>query len=143
MCFCLLAGALGCQSPHNSTPSSRLASVIIKDRSPGQLEAATQGIFQGHAYQVARGGPAESVFEKEGSNMNTLMHGDWSPGKVWVRVKVYIRELSAPNELLLECDAFMVNNHGDVRFEEEYKLSKMRRGAYQDLLEEVKKKVSQ
>ena len=37
----------------------------------------------------------------------------------------------------------MVNNHGDVRFEEEYKLSKMRRGAYQDLLEEVKKKVSQ
>ena len=75
--------------------------------------------------------------------MNTLMYGDWTPGKVWVRVKVYLRHLGSPNEILLECDAFMVNNYGDVRFEEEYKLSKMRRGTYQDLLEEVKKRVGQ
>ena len=108
-----------------------------------QIESATQDVFQGHAYQVTRSRPGEFVFEKQGSSMNTLMYGDWSPGKVWVRVKVYLRELGAPNEILLECDAFMVNNYGDVRFEEEYKLSKMRRGAYQDLLEEVKKKVSQ
>ncbi len=108
-----------------------------------QIESATQGVFQGHAYQVARSGSADLAFEKEGSSMNTLVYGDWTPGKVWVRVKVYLRQLSAPNEILLECDAFMVNDYGDKRFEEEYRLSKMRRGAYQDLLEEVKTKVSQ
>ena len=141
--LCLLLAASGCQSPHSSTPSTRLASVIIKDRSMAQIESATQGVFLGHAYQVARPGSADLVFEKEGTSMNTLMYGDWTPGKVWVRVKVYLRQLGSPNEILLECDAFMVNDHGDTRFEEEHKLSKMRRGTYQDLLEEVKKRVSQ
>ena len=140
---CVVLAAAGCHSTHTSTPSTRLASVIVKDRSMAQVESATEAVFQGHAYQAARPGSADLVFEKEGSSMNTLMYGDWTPGKVWVRVKVYLRQLSAPNEILLECDAFMVNNHGDVRFEEEFKLTKMRRGTYQDLLEEVKKRVSQ
>ena len=141
--LCLLVAASGCQSTHSSTPSTRLASVIIEDRSMAQIESATQGVFQGHAYQAARSGSADFVFEKAGTSMDTLMYGDWTPGAVWVRVKVYLRQLGSPNEILLECDAFMVNNHGDTRFEEEHKLSKMRRGPYQDLLEEVKKRVSQ
>ena len=108
-----------------------------------QIESATQDVFLGQAYQVARSRPGEFVFEKAGTSMNTLVYGDWTPGKVWVRVKVYLQALGTPNEVLLDCDAFMVRDHGDVRFEEEQKLSKMRRGPYQELLEAVKEKVSQ
>ena len=73
--------------------------------------------------------------------MNTLVYGDWSEKKVWVRVKVFLRELVSSNEVLLECDAYMVTEHGDKRFEEEHKLTRMHRGRYQDLLNEVSKKL--
>ena len=76
------------------------------------------------------------TFEKEGTKMNTLIYGGWT-GKIWVRVKVYIEPLDA-SEFLLRCDAFMVGDHGDAFVEEEHKLTKVRRGDYQELLKEVK-----
>src|SRR5690349_19940342 len=80
----LLSAASGCQSPQSSTPSARLATMIIKDRSIAQVESSTQGVCQSHAYQAARPGPADFLFEKHGTGMNTLMYGDWTPGQVWV-----------------------------------------------------------
>ena len=73
--------------------------------------------------------------------MNTLVYGDWSKKKVWIRVKVFLRELQPSMEVLLECDAYMVSEHGDKRFEEEHKLTSLHRGRYQDLLNEVSKKL--
>ncbi len=136
-----LAGlAAGCHS-HPSTSSSRLASVIITNAPLAQVEMVTRSVFMEHGYQIAKAKPTALVFEKEGTGMNTLVYGDWSSKKVWLRVKVYLHELSAVQQVLLECDAFMVGEHGDIHFEEEHKLTRVHRGRFQDLLDEVSRRL--
>jgi hypothetical protein len=144
--LCLLVPFLapmfsGCRSPQ-STPSTLLASVVIKERPSAQVEAVTRAVFEDHGYLCARRKPGEFVFEQEGTGMNTLVYGDWSSKKVWVRVKVFLRELAPAQQLLVECDAYMVIDRGDAHFEEERKLTRVHRGRYQDLLNEVSKRVS-
>lgn len=73
--------------------------------------------------------------------MDTLVYGDWSPKKVWVRVKVDAHMLISVEQVLLECDAFMVGEHGDLHFEEEHKLTSVHRGRFQELLDEVSKRL--
>jgi len=106
-----------------------------------QVEAATQAVFKENGYLGTRRPTGEFVFEKEGSSMNTFVYGDWSSEKVWVRVKVFLRELTTPQQVLLECDAYMVAGRGDPRFEDEHKLTGMHRGPYQDLLEKVNQRL--
>ena len=138
--FLVLISA-GCQSPH-STSSPYLAAVMIKDKSVAQVEAVTQAVFEDHGYQRVRVNSAELVFDKEGTGMNTLVYGDWSTKKIWVRVKVFLHELKPERQLRLACDAFMVGEHGDPRFEEEHKLTSIHRGRYQDLLEKVTQRLN-
>jgi hypothetical protein len=90
---------------------------------------------------MTRPGPGRLVFEKEGTGMNTLVYGDWSPGKVWIRVKVFLHDLSSAQQVLLECDAYMVGQRGDPHFEEEHKLTSIHRGRYQDLLDEISRRL--
>ena len=132
----LALSSAGCQSPHGVS-SPYLAAVIIKDRPLAQVEAATQAVFEDQGYLGSRTKSGELVFDKEGTGMNTLVYGDWSPKKVWVRVKVFLHELKPEQQVRLACDAFMVGEHGDSRFEEEHKLTSLHRGRYQDLLEKV------
>ena len=132
----ILLISAGCHSPH-ATSSSRLASILINDRPLPQIEAVTQAVFREKGYQVSRRQPGQFVFEKAGTSMNTFVYGDWSDQKVWVRVKLYLTKLGNTQQVLLDCDAYMVNEHGDPRFEEEHKLTRMRRGRYQELLETI------
>src|SRR5437899_9843293 len=104
--FLLLAWA-GCRS-HPSTSSSRLASVLITNHPVIQVEAVTEAVFREHGYQTIRPKTSQLAFEKEGTMMNTVVYGDWSSTKVWVRVKVYLHELTSVQQVLLECDAYMV-----------------------------------
>src|SRR5689334_21142992 len=105
----------GCHSP-NVKQSSRLASVTIKNSTVSQVEDVTRDVFSAHEYLELRTNPGEFVFEKQGTGMNTFVYGDWSEKKVWVRVKVFVSELVYSKEVLLECDAYMVTEHGDKRF---------------------------
>jgi hypothetical protein len=116
--------------------------VVISDRSLSQVEAATQAVFTEHGYQMTppRGGPL--VFEKEGTGMNTLVYGDWSGKKVWIRIKVFLHALDSTAQVLLECDAYMIGEHGDIHFEEEHKLTRVHRGRFQELLDEVSQRVN-
>src|SRR5215813_14860577 len=136
--FLLLASA-GCRS-HPDTPSTRLASVLITNHPVVEVEAATEAVFTEHGYQTIRSKSSHLVFEKEGTGMNTLVYGNWSPKKVWVRVKVDADYLSSLQQVLLECDAFMVAEHGDQHFEEEHKLTAVHRGRFQDLLDEISRR---
>lgn len=68
--------------------------------------------------------------------MNGLVYGDWYSGGVWDRVKVYVGEI-APGSILVDCDAFMVQEHDDPFFQSERKPYKTRRHLYQKLLDEV------
>ena len=130
----------GCRS-HPATPSSRLASVLITNQPAVLVEAETETVFKQHGYQASLSKSSQLVFEKEGTGMNTLVYGDWSANKVWVRVKVYVHDLSSIQQVLLECDAFMVAEHGDTHFEQEHKLTSIHRGRFQDLLDEVSQRL--
>jgi hypothetical protein len=131
----------GCKSAPK-TPSNRLASVIIQERTPDEIEAATRAIFEKHDYEMApRRDRGAMVFERKGTFMNGLVYGDWYSGGVWDRVKVYHLELE-PGRTLLDCDAYMVQEHDDPFFQSERKPYTSRRHVYQNLLEEVVKELN-
>jgi hypothetical protein len=133
---CLSLISFGCKSTPK-TPSNRLASVVIKERTPNEIEAATRTVFERHDYEMSprREGGA-MVFEKKGSTMNGLVYGDWYSGGVWERVKIYHVQME-PGSTLLDCDAYMVQEHDDPFFQSERKTYNTRRHVYQKLLEEV------
>jgi hypothetical protein len=125
-----------CQSAPQKTPSSRAAFVIIHDRSPAVIEAATKRVFKAHGFETEKPKMTnELVFIKEGSFMNSFIHGSWYDGAVWMRVRVYQEELD-PGQTLLDCDVYRVQQHDDPLFQSEQKVTG-HKTAFQDLLDEV------
>jgi len=136
----LLLLLIGCKST-NGSPSSRLASVVIKGHSAAEITLAAQRVFTDNGYRLGLVKSADLVFEKPGSGMNTLVYGDWSGKSVWFRVKVYLRDLGPTEGVLLDCDAFRVLERGDALFEEEKKLTKVHHGTYQELMNKVSQRL--
>ena len=132
---------LGCQS-HPSDPSGHLASVLITNQPITRVEQVTRAVFTAHDYQTARPKLGQLIFEKEGTGMNTFVYGDWSDKKVWIRAKVFVQELTSPQQVLLACDGYAVVDHGDAHFEEEHKLTAVHRGRFQDLLNEINQRLN-
>ena len=138
LCFALVW--TGCKST-SKTPSNRLASVVITNRTPDEIESATRTVFEKHDYDLsARRDGGAMVFEKKGTAMNGLVYGDWYSGGVWERVKVYHIEME-PGSTLVDCDAYMVQEHDDPFFQSERKPYTTRRHVYQKLLDEVAKEL--
>ena len=127
--------ATGCRSP-NRQISNRMASIIVTNRSSEQIEAAIQAVFEKHEYEAGKSEEDELVFEKQGTFMNGLVYGDWYSGGVWERFKIYQRELR-PAETLVECDAYMVQQHEDPLFQKERREYNTKKGHCQKLLNEV------
>lgn len=126
----------GCKSTPK-TPSNRLASVIVKERSREEIDGAIRAVFEKHGYDLARRRDQNAlVFEKKGTFMNGFMYGDWYSGGVWERVKVYRGALES-GKILIDCDAYMVQEPEDPFFQTEKKSYKSRRHIYQNLLNEV------
>ncbi len=132
-----LAGCKSTSEFSSGSHSTRMASVVIKGHSRADITLATTRVFVANGYEKTPLKAADLFFEKQGTRMNTLVYGDWSAKPVWVRVKVYLRDLGAANGMLLDCDAYMVVERGDRHFEEEHKLTKLHRGTYQELLDRV------
>ncbi|MDB6109358.1 MAG: hypothetical protein JWR69_1108 [Pedosphaera sp.] len=101
------------------------------------IRRVTKEVFEKHGYAKTQETVSpDFTFEKPGTSMNTMVYGGWL-GKVWVRVKVYI-DPQGGTEFLLRCDTFMVGDHGDPFMEEEHRLTRMKRGPYLELLQEIK-----
>jgi len=131
----------GCKSTPES-PSQRLASIIVKNKSPEEIETAVRAVFEKHDYELSpRHDEPIMIFEKKGTFMNGLLYGDWYSGGVWDRVKVYYNQLE-PGRTLVDCDAYMVQEHDDPFFQSERKPYKTRRHLYQKLLDEVAKELN-
>ncbi len=125
----------GCKT-HDSD-SNRLASVTIKGGTQEQIETAIRTVFEKHGYELStrRDGGA-MIFEKKGTFMNGLVYGDWYSGGVTERVNVFYGERE-PGRMVVECDAYMVQEPDDPFFQSERKTYKTRRHIYQKLLDEV------
>lgn len=128
--------AAGCKSPR-SPLSNRLASVTIKDGTRPQIETAIRKVFQKHGYELSTKRDAGMLtFEKKGTFMNGFVYGDWYSGSVTERINVY-RSEAEPGQILVECDAYMVQDPDDPFFQTERKTYKTRRHIYQKYLNEV------
>lgn len=130
----------GCASA-NKLGGSGMAAVLLQYSTPGQISEAVQEVFRENGYQVARAGLSQLVLEKEGSSINNLVYGNWTPGGgVWTRVKVRI---IAAGEATwrVECDVFRVLDRNSL-VEEEVKLSDWKGRGAQDLLDQVAKKLN-
>jgi len=79
----------------------------------------------------------ELIFEKEGSQMDQIVHGGWlDEVHVKERVRAQIVRLSDGTHRL-QCTAYMVQNAGDLRFENEKRRPHFRGGPYQALLDKI------
>jgi len=143
-CFLVLAFALtpmitGCKSS-GATGSKRLASVIIENRSREEIDTTVRAVFEEDNYLGIRQAPDAFMFEKKGTSMNKVVYGDWSDKPVWIRVKLGIHDLKK-GQTLVDCDVYMVQDRGDAVFEEQHKLSWLKRGPYQKLLDQIKERL--
>lgn len=140
-CAALLACCVtlfaGCQSPSGGKGKRGFASVAIPNRSPEEVVRATVAVFRADGYRDVLASPDDMIFEKTGTGWNQAAYGGWTDAKpVTVRVRAGV-DAQADGTSRLWCEAYMVGDAGHSLFEEEHKLTSVRRGPYQDLLNQV------
>jgi len=86
------------------------------------------------------------VFDREGSRAETISRDGLvaaqGGARTVVRMKVELVNLDAGSHRL-QGQAYMVSGAGDSFFEEEHRLTNVRSGPYQDILDEVAKRLKQ
>ncbi len=142
-CFWLLLAGTGCSSV-GGPASASFASVIIQNHSLQEITGTTAKIFGAEGYTGGLQGPGKMVFQKEASRATTLSREgllDTHYGARTVnRVRVEIDSLSGGSSYRLQCQAYVVRDAGDM-LEDEVRLTKVRSGPYQSLLNKVKKEL--
>ncbi len=138
-CVALLSG---CASTSDAS-SSTTPAIDIKGNTPGQISAVTRDIFVQNGYQPGfQPGKltlTSLVFEKKASGMRNIISGDWSDIPLWVRVKLSIRHVDEQT-YRLECQSCLVRDRGSP-LEEEIKSGSLNPKPYQELLDQVAKRL--
>jgi hypothetical protein len=114
--------------------------VVISGPTPLETARAVSEVFQQAGYKplpLPDNKDMRLAFDKPAGGMATVLYGDWSSNKVWLRVKVRIAELEE-GRLLVTCDLYRVTDHGDAHFEAERKVSHVKKRPFSDLLDQVK-----
>ena len=134
-CISLAVCLTGCQSP--SEGKKRFASVTIPKSSPEEVVRTTVEVFKADGYRDLVATPEDMVFEKTGTAWNNAAYGGWTDSKpVTVRIRAGV-EPQPNGDQKLWCEAYMVADAGVALFEEQHKLTSVRRGPYQSLLNQV------
>jgi len=132
-----LVGA-GCRT--SEPTSASFASVVIPGKTPEEICKTTAAVFQEDGYQAAVVTPGKMVFQKEGSQGQSLAYGgvvDTHYGAVTlVRVRAQLVDLGAKG-YRLQAKAYMVRNANDSFMEDESALLNIRSRPYQNLLDKV------
>ncbi len=137
----LLLGA-GCRT--GEPGSASFASVVIAGKTPQAICQTTAAVFQEDGYKTSVLTLDRMVFEKEGTRGQSLAYSgvvDTHYGAVTVvRVQAELVNLGS-GSYRLQCQASMVRNAGDSFFEDESRLTTLRRRPYQNLLDKVAKRL--
>lgn len=132
----------GCHSM-SGPASASFASVTISGKSLEQIRDTTAAVFQADGYRASASGQ-QFLFEKEGTLSNTRAHDGFIAAQggasTIVRVRAEVVDLGGGTRRL-QCHAFMVKSAGDSFFEEEHKVANIRSRPYQNLLDEVAKRL--
>jgi hypothetical protein len=134
LCSVFVLLILGCATTEKAPKP--FAAVTITGNTPGQILDATTEVFQANGYKASATAPGKLLFEKQAGGMSNFAYGSWlSDDRVWIRVKILVLP-AGEMKFRLQCSAFMVRDRGGST-EEEIALSRLRRGSYQKLLDEV------
>jgi hypothetical protein len=137
----LLVAATGCRSL-SKPGSASFASVTIRNHSSQEIAAATAKVFGEDGYAGGLSNTGQLVFQKEASRATTLsregIFATQQGSQTANRVRAEIVPL-ADGSHRLQCQAYVVRGAGDAFFEDEVRLSNMRSGPYQSLLNKVAK----
>jgi hypothetical protein len=134
----LAAAVTGCRL--GKPEGSSFASVEIAGKTSDEICKTTAAVFQEDGYQVGALTAANMVFQKQGSHGQSLAYGGvvdtYYGGTTVVRVRAQLVDLGAKG-YRLQCQAYMVRNAEDSFFEDESRLTNIRRMPYQSLLDKV------
>lgn len=134
--LCLAWLTTGCQS-FKSAPDDCLASVVVSNRTPAEINTAVLGVFRRNSFQGGQTSSGHYRFERAGSTMNRLAYGDLFGAGVAVRVLVSVTPMPGTVSTRISCNAEIVQDPGDPIVEDSYKVKKFQKKPYQDLLDEV------
>ena len=141
----LLCGLFSTGCHLGQPASASFASVTISGKSPAEIRDATIAVFQEHGYRVFASSQG-LTFEKEGTKGNSIAYdgfvGSHYGAVTIIRVRAELVNLGNGSQRL-QCQTYMVSGAGDSFFEEEHRLANFRSGPYQDLLDEVAKRLKQ
>jgi hypothetical protein len=138
LCAVLLAG---CQSAQQSGSMSH-ASVQIQGRSLAEIQPVATAVFREAGYALAVAAAEEMVFERPGSRRDAAKWGGWAGAGVTMRVKVRLSAMLDGSQLL-QADAYAVQNPDDPFFQTESRNVLLNRRPYQNLLNEVARRLKQ
>jgi hypothetical protein len=129
-----LVGSLvvGCRT-HETSPTTKFASVVIRGNTPGQIENVARDVFIENGFRSAPSKSDSLVFERKGSRLDEAAYGGWMNQALWVRVKAAVFPVGEA-AFRLECNAYRVEDKG-TSTEAETKL--WRSSPYQKLLDQV------
>jgi len=140
-----LAGGLFTTGCHLGRPASAsFASVLIHGKTAAQIHDATTAVFKANEYQ--ENPPEGWIFEREATQGETLAYGGLYSARysvatiVRVRVKLVVVGEAAQR---LQCQAFIVTDAKDPLMSREIQLGNFRSEPYQELLDEVAKRLNQ
>ena len=132
---------MGCRTTDPNIPKTdSLAALIIYGADNQDIRKASREVFLEQQFLQTITNATLMTFEKRGSTMDDIAYGSFLNNESWIRAKLTIEPMDEERHLL-ECRVFMVRNHGESFFEEEKKLSRFKRGQYQDLLDEIRLRV--
>ncbi len=141
--LCMLLTGAGCRST-GAGGSGGLASVTVQDHSLEEIATVTTAVFVADGYQGGGLLGGKMTFEKGASRLTTLsrdgLYATQQGAQTINRVRVEIIPLG-PGTHRLQCQAYLVSGGSDPFFQEEARLTRLRSGPYQALLNKVKKQL--
>ncbi len=125
--------------------SSGFASVIITNQTAARILDTTVAVFREQGYHETPSGEA-LTFEKEGTRGDTIAYegviNAQNGAVAMIRVRVQCVG-AGPGAQRLQGQAYVVTGAGDHFMEDEIRIANFRSGPYQDLLDEVAKRLKQ
>ena len=124
-----------------SGSSRRWAVVTVKGHEPATIRRTVSEVFAEKGY-VENSRRGSWFYERGTSAVGQLLHGGWfNEDGVRERAKLRLIPL-AEDTYRIECEAVMVRDAGDSFFEEETRMTSLKRGPYKKILKEVEKRLA-
>ena len=135
----LLAMAIvltGCETT-DVAGSGSSASVMIAGHTDEEIRQTTVQVFGWNKYNRLD----NLSFEKEGSSWDTTTYGSMNAKLVWIKMRARVTTQSG-GFIVLSCDVYVVENHGDGFMQTERKLPFGKRDECKKILDQIKLRLS-